>query len=390
VFTLIENGELLTPEPRGRGSVLLAGERIAKVGAVDRRALDRLGADYDVIDATDRLVAPGLIDVHEHLLGGSGESGFATQTPEIRLAEIVTAGITCVAGCLGVDTTMKTMPGLLARAKALREEGVTAHVWTGGYNVPPTTILAGVREDVMFIAEVVGAGEIAISDERSTDPDAHELARLVNDAFVGGMLSGKAGVTHFHVGERPQRLRLLRQIIDEFETSPARLYPTHVERDEALFAEAVDLAKRGATVDVDVVEKDLPKWLRRYREAGGPPERLTASSDASVTGPGNLFAQVRACVLEHGFAPADVLPLVTANPARVLKLGAKGRLEAGRDADVVVLDRASWEVREVVGGGRRLVRDGRMAVRERWEDGSERGAPHGEGAAPGSLLERGG
>src|SRR5439155_1120043 len=145
---------------------------------------------------------------HEHLLGGSGEQGFSTQTPEIRLGEIVASGITSVVGCLGVDTTMKTMPGLLARAKALHEEGLSAFVWSGGYNVPPTTILASVREDIMFIAEVIGAGEIAIADERSTDPSPRELARLVNEAYVGGLLARKAGVTHFHVGSRSTRLSI--------------------------------------------------------------------------------------------------------------------------------------------------------------------------------------
>ena len=79
-------------------------------------------------------------------------------------------GITTVIGCLAVDTTMKTMAGLLARAKALKEEGLAAFIWSGGYNVPPTTITDSIRDDIMFIEEVVDAGEIAISDERSTDP----------------------------------------------------------------------------------------------------------------------------------------------------------------------------------------------------------------------------
>src|SRR4051812_15682413 len=141
MLILIENGEVYASERCGPASVLLAGERVLKVGDVDRRALDRLADDYDVIDAPGCVVTPGLIDPHEHLLGGSGESGFSSQTPEIFLSEIVTAGITTVVGCLGVDTTMKTLPGLLARAKALREEGLTAYLWTGGYNVPPTTVL---------------------------------------------------------------------------------------------------------------------------------------------------------------------------------------------------------------------------------------------------------
>src|SRR4051812_10459126 len=141
LVTLVENGELFAPQPLGRQAVLICGDRIIKTGAIDRQALDRLQIEYRVIDADGYFVFPGLIDPHEHLLGGSGESGFSSQTPEIFLSEILSGGITTVVGCLGVDTTMKTMPGLLARVKALREEGLTAFLWTGGYNVPPTTIL---------------------------------------------------------------------------------------------------------------------------------------------------------------------------------------------------------------------------------------------------------
>src|SRR5215210_433877 len=159
MLTLIENGEIYAPQPQGRSDVLLLGDRIARIGEVDRRAVERLGLELTIIDATDCLVTPGLIDPHEHLLGGSGERGFSTQTPEIFLGELIRAGITTVVGCLGVDTTTKTMPGLLARAKALREEGLTTFIYTGGYNVPPTTLTGSVRHDILFVEEVLGAGE---------------------------------------------------------------------------------------------------------------------------------------------------------------------------------------------------------------------------------------
>jgi len=363
-FLLIEGGEVYSPAHIGRADVLTAGGRIARVGAVDRKALDKLGVPWESVDAAGRLVVPGLIDPHEHLQGGSGEGGFRKQTPEIRVTELVAAGITTVVGCLGVDTTTKTMPGLLGRAKALREDGLTAFVWTGGYNVPPTTLLQGVREDITLVAEVIGAGEIAVSDTRSTDPDVRELARLVHDAAAGGLLAGKAGLTHFHVGGRPERLALLRELLDGHDVKPEWLYPTHVERTEPLMREAVDLARRGCRVDVDVVEGDLARWLKFYLDAGGPPARLTASSDASITPPKSLFDQARGCVTDHGFALPDVLRHVTSNTADVLKLPNKGRLAEGKDADVLVLERGSLELVEVIAGGRRLLRGGRPTVEE--------------------------
>ncbi|HKG23642.1 MAG TPA: beta-aspartyl-peptidase, partial [Blastocatellia bacterium] len=107
MITLVESGEVYAPEPLGRRDVLIVNDRIVMIGEVDRRGLKALGHEHKVIDAIGCVVTPGFIDPHEHLLGGSGEDGFSTQTPEINLGEIVTAGITTVVGALGVDTTMK-------------------------------------------------------------------------------------------------------------------------------------------------------------------------------------------------------------------------------------------------------------------------------------------
>jgi beta-aspartyl-dipeptidase (metallo-type) len=91
MLTLIENGEVYAPEPRGRQPVLLVGDRIARVGETNPRvAAPLLGLELEVIDAVGCVVTPGVIDPHSHLIGGSGEEGFASRTPEIQLSEIVT------------------------------------------------------------------------------------------------------------------------------------------------------------------------------------------------------------------------------------------------------------------------------------------------------------
>ncbi len=373
MLTLIENAEVYAPEPLGPQSVLLVDGKIGAVGRVDRRAVEAVGLEVLVVDAAGCVVAPGFIDPHEHLLGGSGEKGFSTQTPMIVLSEIVPNGITTVVGALGVDTTMKTMAGLLARVKGLKEEGISAYLWTGGYNVPPTTVTRSIRDDMMFIDEVLGAGEIAIADHRGLCPQTVELAKVVLDTNVGGILSGKAGVTHFHVGEDDQRLKRLRELIEgDYAVTAAMLYPTHIERSEALMDEAIDLVARGSYADIDTVEGELGERVTYWLANGGDPSRLTVSSDSGSSSPARFAEQWRRCVLCHGVPLERALPLVTSNTADVLKLKTKGRLAPGCDGDVVVLQRDSLEVVHVFARGRRLVDDGSLVVHERFLESSAR------------------
>lgn len=372
MFTLLRGGDVYGPDHIGKADLLLAAGKVARIGEIDIRSLEALKMNVDVIDANNCLVIPGLIDPHEHLLGGSGEEGFGSQTPEIAVRELVTGGITTVVGCLGVDTTTKTMPALLAKARAFNAESVSAYIYSGGYNVPPVTLTGSIRNDLLFVPEVIGAGEIAISDERSTEPANPELARLVRDAYVGGILTGKCGVTHFHVGSGRRGLAPLRTLLDEYEIEPALLYPTHVERNEDLMSEAIQLTRRGVTVDIDTVERDMAKWIQFFLHRGGDPSRITVSSDAAINSPATLFQQIRSCILDEQLPFEFLLRAVTLNTARALKLPGKGRLAEGADADAVVLQKPSLEIKEVIAGGRHLLKDGRLNFRESFLKSSNR------------------
>jgi beta-aspartyl-dipeptidase (metallo-type) len=374
MLTLIENGEVFAPEPRGRQSVLLIGGKIARIGEVDARlAASVLGLDLEVIDAKGCAVAPGLIDPHSHLIGGSGEEGFASRSPALQLSEIVPWGITTVVGCLGVDATTRAPISLLAQVKGLREDGITAFLYTGHYGIPPATITGSIRNDLLIVEEVIGVGEIAISDHRVPQPTTHELAQVVVDSHVGGMLARKAGVTHFHVGESPRRLKPLFDLLEEYpEIEPGCLYPSHLNRSHELQDEGIELARRGSFVDMDAAEDDMGCWVRRYFDEGGDPARLTLSSDSDSAAPRQLYQVVQEAVLKYHLTLEQVLPLVTANTATVLKLKDKGRLEPGLDADLLVMRRDSLEIVEVIARGQRMVKKGDLAVQEKSTETSSR------------------
>ena len=128
--------------------------------------------------------------------------------------------------------------------------------------------------------------------------------------------------------------------------------------------------------------KHASKTLIIRSEADLPPERLTISSDGGgclpvfdvegrptgmEVGKPRSLADALQELLASGCEPAQVLPAFTSNVARLLRLQGKGRIAAGADADLVVLDR-EHRVHDVMARGRWHVMDGRPVVRGTFED----------------------
>jgi beta-aspartyl-dipeptidase (metallo-type) len=86
------------------------------------------------------------------------------------------------------------------------------------------------------------------------------------------------------------------------------------------------------------------------------------------------LALALAALLARGHALERVLPFFTSNVARVLRLGHKGRIRAGGDADLVVLDEKAT-VRDVMARGQWLVRGGEPVVRGPFEPRSTTHTP---------------
>ncbi len=388
---LLQNADVYAPEPRGRQDLLVGGGRILWMGPAGTRAAlaGALGADAGVLDLAGARLIPGLVDGHVHVTGGGGEAGFRTRVPPVPLSRFSRGGVTSVVGLLGTDDVTRTPGELLATVYALREEGLNAWAWTGGYHLPPATLTGSVRADLVYLEPMIGIGEVAISDHRSSQPTPEELLRLAADAHVAGLMTGKAGILHLHLGDGARGLEPVRRALDHSEL-PARVFhPTHVNRRKALLEEAILLAQRGTTIDVTAFPVSdgedaysAGDALLHYLASGAPPERITVSSDAGGCLP-CFDGDGRVCRMDVGHAGAlmdtirsrlarglpleRVLPAFTANPARLLRLAGKGTIATGGDADLVALD-GDGAVQTVIVRGRIHLQDGAAVRRGTFED----------------------
>ncbi len=357
-LTLLRNANVHAPEPLGHRHLLLGGGSVLWMGAGDPGLPASLAAN--IVDLEGRRLVPGFIDAHVHVTGGGGEAGHATRVPAPGLSRYTRAGVTTVVGLLGTDDLARGMKDLLAHVYGLREEGLSAFAWCGGYHLPPATLTGSVRGDIALVEPILGVGELALSDHRSSQPTLDDLLRVASEAHVGGLMSGKAGVVHLHLGDGARGLDLVRQALNISEL-PARVFqPTHVNRKKALFEEALDLARRGCHIDVTAfpVAEGEDAWLAedallRYFDSDAPPQRISVSSDGGGCLPsfdaegrvthmdvGDSFAlaQTLKMLLARGLPLERALPAFTSNPATLLRLADKGRIAVGADADLVALD----------------------------------------------------
>ena len=381
MLELLRNCNVYGPEKLGLLDILVGGGKVVWIG----RQLESIPPALKLLerDLKGRRLIPGLIDGHVHLTGGGGEAGPETRVPALDLSEYTLGGVTTVVGVLGTDDTTRTTSDLLATARGLNALGLTAYCYAGGYHVPPVTISGTIRGDITHIEAIIGVGELALSDHRSSQPTLDELLRVASEAHVGGMLTGKAGIVHLHIGDGPRGLELIRQALAQSEI-PARVFnPTHVNRRRALFEEAVALARQGSTIDITAfpVAEDEDAWpapvaLLRYLDSGAPPDHVTVSSDGGGCLPvfdpegrlatmevarANAMAGALQQLLQSGQPLERVLPAFTSNVSQLLRLPAKGRIAVGKDADFVALGE-NGEVSDVMARGQWHVMDGKPII----------------------------
>lgn len=372
MLTLIEGAEIFSPTHLGQQDLLVADGRIAWMG----KGLT-VPANWPLnrVDGRGSYLVPGLVDPLAHITGGGGEGGFAFRTPELAACDALKAGVTTLVAALGTDSLTRTPAQVLGKVREFRAAGVSAFMYTGSYHLPVKTLTGTVESDIILIPEVLGVGEVAISDHRSSAPTHHELARLASEARVAGLLAGKSGVSFFHIGDGKGALAPLRALRDETDIPLRQLYPTHCNRNPWLFAEAIEWGKAGGWVDLttssfpDLLEDGerlAADGLVELLAAGVPAERITFSSDANASLPrfdgegrliemrcGQIASLWQQCMraTQLGVSLERALAAVTSNPAQALGLGSKGCIGVGQDADLLLIHARTFAIERVMSGG---------------------------------------
>jgi len=378
IMILIKQIEVFNPDFIGKKDILIGLDKILGVfNKIDMSSLS--GIDIQIIDGDSKKIIPGLIDAHVHIAGAGGEGGPATRTPEMQISQMFAGGITTVVGCLGTDGMTRSLYSVLMKVKSLREEGVSAWMYTGSYQVPPPTILGDVGKDIAMIDEIIGVGEIALSDHRSSCPSTNELIRLTEHARVGGMLGGKAGIVNIHMGDAQNPFQPIYDAVNKSELKYTQFFPTHCNRNEYIFNDAKEYGKKGY---VDLTASSYPyypdyetkpsKAIVELLNAGVPLEHITMTSDGNGSLPdfdenGNLvklemgqpksiFDELIDAVIDEGLPLEIAVKTVTLNVAEILKLKNKGQIVEGKDADLLILDK-NFRIDTLIARGKIVVKD---------------------------------
>lgn len=390
MIKVIKGAKIYAPEFLGEKDLLISSNKIE--GIYDSLEIPEGFIDIEVIDGRNKLLFPGFIDNHVHINGAGGEGGFKMRTPEIMLTDLTKAGITTVVGCIGTDGVCRDMASLLAKAKSLEEEGITTYCYTGSYDIPVKTLTGSIKKDIMLIDKIIGIGEIAISDTRSSQATYDELVQAIAQSRVGGLLSGKSGIANIHLGDGTRKLGYLFRLADETELPITQILPTHINRNGDLFKSGEEYINKGGYIDFTTstpVDQLAPGELRASEalniliKNNSNVKNVTFSSDGNGSMPifdekgkiikigicsvSSLYEEVKECINTHNIPIEEALKVITSNVSKVLKLHNKGSIERGKDADLVLVNRDTLEIDTVIAMGKVMVKNGEAIVKGTFE-----------------------
>ncbi len=385
MIKLIKNANVYAPNPIGMQDILIIGEKIVKI-APKIEGYEGL-EETEVFDLKGKIVAPGYIDLHVHITGGGGEQGPASRVPESQLSLLTRHGLTTVVGLLGTDSVTRSLENLVAKARALTEEGITAYCLTGAYSYPSNTITGNVEHDIVLIPPFIGC-KIAVSDHRSSNPDGDALIAVGSATRRAGMLSNTPGIVVMHMGEGNGKLDPLFYALEHSDVPAKHFLPTHMLRTNELMEEGVKLVRMGGFMDCtagfneEQKEEFCDKLYDIMNREGVDVSHISLSSDAfgsqprfndkgeciglTYASPEFLHKTVQGLV-KRGMALEKALGLLTTTPATILgKTGIKGCVAVGADADLLVLDN-DLQINGLFARGQVAIQEGEIVLKGRFE-----------------------
>ena len=329
------------------GAVLIRGGILEEVGPT--RRVENLAAARGAreINATGRIVLPGLVDSHTHLfypppgprgatLEGAAETVRASSAwlLEARLASYVEA--MARHGTTTVEVKTGCGPDIAVETKALR---VLAGLRAGGIDVAPTFLLR------------VPAGA-----------DAVEVARIVTDVAPRIYGRGMAQFADLYWDNQPARHGLYARYLQMAALSGLR-FKVHANGPGCAAAVALAVGHRATSVDhleyMSLEQTDLLRNSRTvatllptsvlYGVGRTAPARALIESGAAVAIGSDFNAQhtpvfnmqtvmALAC-LEMSLTTEEAISAATINGAHaVARADRVGSLEPGKDADLILLN----------------------------------------------------
>ncbi len=385
MIKLFKEAHVFAPEDLGVKDVLVVGDKICRI-ADKIEGYEGL-QDVEVFALNGKLLVPGYIDLHVHITGGGGEQGPASRVPESYLTAFTTNGITTVVGLLGTDGITRSLENLVAKARALTEEGITVYCLTSYYAYPPTTMTGSVEKDITMITPMIGV-KVAVSDHRSSNPSGEDLIALGVQARRAGLISNTPGLVTLHMGSGKGKLEPLFYALDNSDLPAKNFLPTHMLRTDELIDAGVKLIQRGGYVDCTAgaddkeLEVNAEKLFDLLHREGVSAEHVSLSSDAfgsqpkfdangeciglTYASPKYLHKTVQSLV-RRGMPLTEALKPLTTTPAVLLaKEGCKGCICDGADADLLILD-AELNICSVFAKGKTAVLDGAVMMKGRFE-----------------------
>ena len=356
-------------------ATMVDGYGLIEKGAVafEKGVIKSVGPDTpkgDAVDCGGRLLTPGLIDCHTHLVyGGNRASEFEQRLNGATYADIAKAGggIMSTVRATRAASEAELLESALRRLESLLAEGVTTIEIKSGYGLDVETELKmlrvarklGTLRPVDVKATFLGAhtfppeykenheGYVSIVCDQALPRIVSENLADAVDAFCEGIAFSVEETKSVFKAARAFNLpvKLHAEQLSNLGGAKlaARFNALSVDHIEYLDEDGVESISKSGTVAVL-----LPGAFYYLREKQAPPvaalrQHKVPIAIATDLNPGSspvhslLATMNMACVL-FGLTPEEALLGVTANAARALGLKDRGTIAVGQKADLALWD----------------------------------------------------